>query len=202
MSTPPAWSLPFIVAAFALPIVVGFSLGGPGLGLGVGALAVFAIVALAARAKPRGTIETATASDERRRVLVVTTQDLDDPATSESIAKRAHLGEGSEPAEVVVLAPARTGFLDRWASDERASREDAQRLLVLGAASLGRADLPVRARVGDADVVLAVEDELRTFAATEVILVTGPPQDDAEGERAAAELAERITQPLTRLTVG
>ena len=73
---------------------------------------------------------------------------------------------------------------------------------MLGAASLGKADVPVRARVGDADVVLAVEDELRTFAATEVILVTGPSQDDADGERAARELGERVAQPLTRLVVG
>ncbi len=201
MSAPPAWTLPFLIAALALPIVAGFSVGGPGLGLAIGALAVVAVVIVAARAKPRSTIETARSTDGRRRILVVTTQDLDEPATTEKIAAAADLHDDEE-TEIVVLAPARTAFLDRWASDERAARADAQRILVLGAASLGKADVPVRARVGDADVVLAVEDELRTFAATEVILVTGPSQDDADGERAARELGERVAQPLTRLVVG
>lgn len=201
MERPPAWALPFIVLALALPIIVGFSVGGPGVGLGIGALAIFAIVVVAARSKPRLTIETARSRDGKRRILVVTTQDLDEPTTTERIAAAADLHDDEE-TEIVVLAPARAAFLDRWASDERAARADAQRVLVLGAASLGKADVPVRARVGDADVVLAVEDELRTFAATELILVTGRPNTDPAGERAAAELAERIRQPLTRLTVG
>jgi len=202
METPPAWALPLIVAALAVPIVAGFALGGPGVGLAVGALAIVALVVVAVRAKPRSAIETASAADDQRRILLVTTQDLDDPATVERIVAGAGLADAEAPAHVVVLVPAETGFLDRWASDRRAARDQAQKRLVLGAASLGKADVDVRARVGDPDVVLAVEDELRTFAATEVILVTGPAATDAPGERAATELRDRLTAPFTHVVTG
>ena len=198
----PAWTLPLIVVAIAVPIVAGFALGGPALGLAIGALVTVGLIVLVARAKPGGRIETATAGDERRRILLVTTQDLDDPQTTERIAEHANLGNGGPAADVLILAPAKSGFLARWASDERAAKAEAQRRLVLGAASLGKADIDVRATVGDENVVLAVEDQLATFPATEVILVTGPESSDPAGQRAATELSARLRQPLTRLTVA
>ena len=98
-----------------------------------------------------------------------------------------------------MLAPSTSGFLDRWASDVTAAREEAQRKLVVTLAALSRAHVVAEAQVGDAELVQAVEDQLRTFPATEVVLATGPSAEDPEGERAAGELSRRLRQPFSRL---
>jgi hypothetical protein len=55
---------------------------------------------------------------------------------------------------------------------------------------LAKAGIAASARVGDEDLVQMTEDELRSFAADEVLLV-----DDERG-RAAAELRARLSVPL------
>jgi hypothetical protein len=45
------------------------------------------------------------------------------------------------------------------------------------------------ARVGDEDIVQAVEDQLQSFPATEVVLVSG---DGEDVDAAAAELGSRL----------
>ena len=91
-------------------------------------------------------------------------------------------------AEVRVLAPARIGFLDRWASDVEGARQEAQRNLVATVAALAKAGIDAEARVGDEDFVQAVEDQLQSYAADEVVLVS---VDDAGSD--AAEPADRGT---------
>ena len=193
------WALPLIVAAIVVPVVAGFMVGGPPLGLGVGFLACASLVVIAARARPSGTIETATPSDARRHLLIVTSREIDDPADIEALARATGLDRGEQDAEVRVLAPSTSGFLDRWASDVTAAREEAQRKLVVTLAALSRAHVVAEAQVGDAELVQAVEDQLRTFPATEVVLATGPSAEDPEGERAAGELSRRLRQPFSRL---
>lgn len=196
------WTLPLIVAGVALPIVAAFAVAGPGGGLGVGFLVVAAIVIFAARLTPRGPIETARAPDLRRRILVVAAHEVDDPQVAEQIRAEADLEEPGPPVEIVVLVPAVSGTLDRWASDLRRAREEAQRKLVVSLASLGKADVSARAAMGDQDVVQAVQDQLQAFAATEVILVTGSSAADPPGHRAAVELEERLQQPLVHITAA
>lgn len=48
----------------------------------------------------------------------------------------------------------------------------------------------------------AVEDQLPSFAATEVILVTGSAGEDPAGEGAAAELEQRLRVAFRRLVVS
>jgi hypothetical protein len=193
------WTLPLIVAAVILPLAVGFIVGGPPLGLALGFLAAATLVVFAARKPPRGLIETAPAKDLRRHVLIVLTHELDSPAAIDRIVRDAELDSAADGAEILILAPARSGLLDRWANDVRAARAEAQRKLVVSIATLGKANVAADAAVGDEGVVQAVEDRLRSFPATEVILVTGSPEEDQEGERAAAELEERLRQPLSRI---
>jgi hypothetical protein len=192
------WKLPLIVIAIAVPIVAGFYLGGPGVGVGVGALAAVGLIYYAARQRPRGGIGGPSA-DGVDRVLVVVGHPVEDPATIAEIAAAARATDG-EPAEVLVLAPARIGFLDRWASDVEEARRQAQRNLVLTVASLAKAGVAADARVGDEDLVQAVEDAIGGFAATEVILVAG--DDDEAAERAAAELESRLRVGFRRLLVS
>ena len=189
------WKLPFVVAALAVPIVAGFLLGGPGVGVAVGALAAVSLLVVAARQRPEGPIGEAEAGDGARHVLIVAAHDVEEPGDVERIARAAGIdAAGSADAgqadggEVRVLVPARIGFLDRWASDVEGARHRAQQRLVVTVAALARAGIAAEARVGDEDVVQAVEDQLQAYPATEVVLVTG----GEDGERAAAQLRERL----------
>ncbi|MDX6634768.1 MAG: hypothetical protein QOF06_971 [Solirubrobacterales bacterium] len=110
--------------------------------------------------------------------------------------------KGGEPAKVMVLAPARIGFLDRWASDVEAARRDAQRRLVLSVAALAAAGVEAEARVGDEDLVQAVEDQLGSFPASEVILVSAAGQEDSAAAAAADELRSRLRVGFRWLVTG
>ena len=191
-----SWKLPLIVAAITLPIVAAFAIGfaigvgGSGLGLATAALVATTIVVIAARQRPRGTIESAPAVDARRHVLLVSTLPVEDPGAVAEIARAAELGAAAGNADVLVLAPARIRFLDRWASDVEPAREAAQRNLVVTVAALAKAGVEAEARVGDEDVVQAVEDQLQTYPATDVVLVSAAA--GAGDEEASAELSERL----------
>ncbi len=198
------WKLPLIALAIAVPIVAGFAIGGGG-GLAVGSVTVLVIVLFAIRAVPRGPIESAPAEDERRHVLIVSPGAVEDPADVARIVGAAHLGAGDgaveapADAEVVVLVPARIGFLDRWASDVEGARHRAQQHLVATVAALAKAGVAAEARVGDEDVVQAVEDALQSYPATEVVLVSG---DGEDVETAAGELATRLRAEFRHVRVG
>jgi len=198
-----AWKLPLIVAALAVTIVGGFYVGGPGLGLAVGALAAATIVVMAVRHPPLYPIVPAPLTDLRRHVLVVVSAPLEDSGAIERVAQAARVGDGDQAeAEVLVLSPARIGFLDRWSSDFRRASHRAQRRLVVSVASLAKADVAAEARVGDEDLVQAVEDTLGSFPATEVILVTGSAESDVAGNAAAAELTSRLRVDFQHLILG
>jgi hypothetical protein len=182
------WKLPVIVAAIAVPIVGAFALGGGGAGVAVGALAAVALVVVAARQRPRGPIGSAPAEDGSRHVLLVVTCAVEEPAAVRRIAAAAGLDGNRNDAGVLVLSPAKLGFLDRWASDVEGARQAAQQNLVATVAALAKAGIAAEARVGDEDVVQAVEDQLQSFPASEVVLVSGGVGDSA----AAAELESRL----------
>ncbi|HVD41101.1 MAG TPA: hypothetical protein VNC16_08885 [Solirubrobacterales bacterium] len=188
-----AWKLPLIVKGIAVSIVGGFYLGGPGLGMAVGALAAATIIVMAVRKPPLRPIVPAPAPDLREHLLVVVEQPLEDSATIERIAAASKPLDPAEPEpEVLVLAPTRNRFLDRWASDTRPGHERAQRSLVLSLASLAQAGVAATARVGDEDVVQTVTDQLREYPATEVFLVADP----GAGSHAAEELRSRLRAPF------
>jgi hypothetical protein len=198
-----AWKLPLIVTALAVAIVGGFYVGGPGLGLAVGALAATSIVVMAVRHPPLHPIVPAPLGDFRRHVLVVVSAPLEDSATIDQIARAARIGDGEEAeAEILVLSPARIGFLDRWSSDFRRASQRAQSRLVVSLASLAKAEVAATARVGDENLIQAVDDTLRSFPATEVILVTGSPESDPAGNAAVPELESRLRADFRHLALS
>jgi len=182
------WKLPLLVAAIAAPVVLGFYIGGPGAGLAMGALVAVAIVVLAVRQRPRGPIAPPE-PELGHRTLVVLAARLEDPETIEQVAAAVRR-EG--PGEVLLLSPVRIGFLDRWASDVEGARGDAQRRSVIGVAALAAAGIEAEARVGDEDLVQAVEDQLGSFPASQVILVSAPGEADPGAAAAADELRSRL----------
>ncbi|HVD86201.1 MAG TPA: hypothetical protein VNB59_02230 [Solirubrobacterales bacterium] len=197
------WKLPLVVAAIAVPIAVAFYFGGPGVGVAIGALVGVAIMVWAVRQRPRGAIGEPADGAGAGKLLVVVGDPLEDAAAIAAIAEIAAGEEASnESAEVMVLAPARLGFFDRWASDVEGARRDAQQRLVLSVASLAAAGIEAEARVGDEDVVQAVEDQLGSFAATAVVLVTAAGEEDAAVAEAASELRERLRAEFRWIVVS
>jgi hypothetical protein len=196
------WKLPLIVIAIAVPIVVGILVGGPGVGLALGALVGVLLVYVAVQMRPRGGIGDSPDPMLRRRLLVVVGRAIEDPATTAAIATEAGVDGKRDLAEVMILAPARIGFLDRWASDLEPARREAQKDLVISVASLAKVGVVAEARVGDEDIVQAVEDQVGSFKATEVVLVTGPDAADPAAASAAGELASRLRTGFRRLVVA
>jgi len=195
------WKLPFLVAAIAVPIVLAFVVGGPGAGVAIGALAAVAIVVVAIAQRPRGPIASAPRQDRRPHLLVVVSRPVEEAAAVQAIAGEA-LGKGhGDEAEVLILAPAHVGFLDRWASDLEAARREAQQSLVMTVASLAKAGIGAEARVGDEDIVQAVEDQLQSFPATTVVLATGSAEEDPAANEAARELESRLEAEFHHIVV-
>ncbi|HEX5610791.1 MAG TPA: hypothetical protein VFX45_11960 [Solirubrobacterales bacterium] len=193
------------MAAIAVPIVAAFRVGGGGVGVAAGALVTAAIIVIAVRQRPLGPIGRAPDASGRRRLLLVVDRPLEDPVAIAEIATQAEGSVAEDPggtAEVLVLAPARIGFLDRWASDLEGARRDAQQRLVVTVASLAKAGIAAEARVGDEDPVQAVEDAVGSFAATEVVLVTAPADRDPAAAEAAAELERRLRARFRRLVLS
>jgi hypothetical protein len=185
------WKLPLIVAGVVVPTVAAFMLGGPGVGVAIGAFAAVGLVLVAIRQRPEGPIASADRRDAKRHVLIVAAGGVEEPADVAEIKRVAGLrsGEDEDEDEVRVLVPARIGFLDRWASDVEDARHRAQERLVMTVAALAKAGVAAEARVGDEDIVQAVEDQLQSYPATEVVLVSG--EGDGADE-AADELSSRL----------
>ena len=199
-----SWTLPFVVLALIAPSVGAFALVGPQLGLAVGALTAATVVFAAARIRYDEPIAVAAAQDSRYRVLVVAPRALEHPEALAELARiaadgqRARGGESDGEPQVLVLAPARSSALARWASDVGAARSTAAHALAVSLASLAAAGLDGAGRIGDGDVVKAIEDELRSFAADEVAILPGPGVERAEIE----EVRRRLDRPVRVLEAG
>ena len=144
-------------------------------------------------------IEVASSPDRRYRMLVVTTEGVDEPGIVERIAAIASEGQqvvdpNSGP-EIVVLTPAVQSTLDRWASDVRKARRRARAALAVSLGAFAVAGIDAAGKVGDGNPVQAVEDELHTFPAREVVVVDGPGLGGAE----VAELRRRLDRPVREL---
>ncbi|MFN8113930.1 MAG: hypothetical protein U0R51_12130 [Solirubrobacterales bacterium] len=184
-----------IIVISTVSIVAAFYLGGPGLGMADATLMAALLVVMAIRLKPETPIVPPRPRDGRSHLLLVADVPLEDGESVERVAAAA--AGDREPGDILVLAPHRPRFAERWTSDVDRGRERAQDCLVLTLASLAKAGVAADARVGDEDVVQAVDDQLRSYPATQVVLI-----DDAggsNGSAAADELATRLRVPFMRL---
>jgi hypothetical protein len=186
-----AWAIPLIIALICASIVASMALAGlvgAGLGMAVGAVAATALVIFASRAKPDRRIEVAESHDGGHRVLVMAVGE----ATTESAERVAQLAGRATDVRIVVPVPSHR--LDRWMSAEDDARRDAEGRLARSAGELVAAGLPVSGSVGDHDPAQALEDELRNFAADEVILLV------ANGRDPLAKIETRLSLPLRRVS--
>lgn len=186
------FAIPLIIAAIGIAIVAAMALTGTfgaGLGMAVGALAATSLVVFAARSKPQPRLEVASSEDAGHRVLVVAVAE----ATPESAQRIADIS--GSPSDVRLVVPVPSHRLDRWLSAEDDARHQAEALLARSAGTLVAAGLPVSGSIGDADPAQALEDELRGYAADEVVLLTAGDKDPL------GKVEARIGLPLRRVTV-
>jgi hypothetical protein len=195
-----AWKLPLIVCAITLPIVGAFLIAGPPLGFVAGALGVVVLLVVAARMRPLGPIGELP-RDGRHHLLLVVADPIEEPNAVRELRDAAGLEPGGE-AEVRVLAPARIGFLERWTSDVAHARDEAQRNLVATVAALAKDGIEAEARVGDEDFVQAVEDQLQSYHADEVVLVSADAAASEEVSSAVAELSSRLRAEFRHVVLG
>lgn len=184
-------AIPLIIAAIGVPVVAAMALAGTfgaGLGMAVGALAATSVVVFAARSKPQRKLEVATGDDSGHRVLVLAVAEAT-PAAAQRIADIT-----GSPSDVRLLVPVPSHRLDRWLSAEDNARHEAEARLARSAGVLVAAGLPVSGSVGDADPAQALEDELRGYAADEVVLLS------AGGKDPLGKVESRLGLPLRRVT--
>lgn len=181
-----------------VPIFAGFLLVGAQLGLALGAAMAAALIVVAARSKPDVRIEVAEPGPGvRGGLLVLAIAPIEDPRTAGIVAA---IADSTRPVAdeggLLVVAPASSSLLDRWADDLDRARFESQRALAVSLASLAAAGIAAEGRVGDGDPLRAAEDALRTYAATEVVVVA----PEGEAERQLAELERRLDRPLRRVS--
>lgn len=106
---------------------------------------------------------------KERRVLVVALGQLGEEAldTIRPAARPA-------PAHVLVVHPTPVSAVHHWASDVDAARARAERALEENLALLRERGVAARGKVGDEDTVQSIEDALRIFPASEILLWAGP----------------------------
>ncbi len=183
-----SWQPPLLLIVLIVPAAIGFALAGPGLGISIAGLSLVGLAVIAMLVIPRDPIGRTPRPDLARRLLVVTTFPVEDVASIQRVADEVRLGFDENDSEIRLLTPATNTFLRRWATDLERARDRAQRDLVVSVASLTLAGVDASASVGDENLVQAVEDELATFDATEVFLLTrGDPESEA-----ASQLRERL----------
>jgi len=192
-----SWHPPLILLAMILPGVIGFAAGGPGFGIMLAGFCLVGLVVIVLRLAPNDPIGMNQHPELVRRLLVVTTFPIEDPRTVERVADEIELSAVEPGTEVKLLAPASSTFLDRWATDLRAARRRAQRDLVISVASLTLTGVDAGAQVGDENLVYAVEDQLATYDATSVILISRE-NDRFEG---SVEVLKKRLKPAFRHVV-
>ena len=184
------FAIPLIIAAIGVPIVAAMALAGTfgaGLGMAVGAVVATGVLVFAARSRPNRRLEVAKRRDAGHRVLVVAVAE----PTAGAAQRIAELVGSAEDVRLVVPVPSHR--LDRWLSAEDEARHRAEARLARSAGALVAAGLPVSGSVGDADPAQALEDELRHFAADEVVLLLG------DGNDPLVKVESRLGIPLRRV---
>jgi hypothetical protein len=187
-------------------VLIGW-LSAPAAGLAVFAAATvwtaFSRLCVAVRDRP-ATLRRAMSELDRARpqaghhVLVVANETLAGAELAELI-----LQHGRDHVEVDVLAPVLASHLHYAVSDIDGEVADARTRLERSLAWAREHKLVARGEVGDPNPTTALEDELRTFGANEVIVVTHPRDRETWQERGElARLRRELDVPVTHFVVG
>jgi GABA permease len=189
------------VVAFAA-VALASLLGGPWLGVPVWiAVTVAAALVYLRSGRGRRVLRTAPAhagGPDEWRVLVVANETLASPQLVEEIEKAA---TGARPS-VLVVCPALTSAVRRWASDVDGGRARAKQRLEESLDLLREAGIEAQGEIGDDDPLVAIEDALRTFVADEIVIATHPAEQETWLERGLVERTrERFALPIVHVVI-
>jgi hypothetical protein len=130
-------------------------------------------------------------------VLVVANEALAGAELAELILQHRR-----EPVEVDVLAPVLASHVHYAVSDIDGELAEARTRLERSLAWAREHNIVARGEVGDPNPTTALEDELRTFGANEVIVVTHPRDRETWQERGElARLRRELDVPVTHVVV-
>src|SRR4051812_27968056 len=110
------------------------------------------------------------AGDERGGILVIANRTCPCPVLVDEIARRVN----GMPAQVLVVAPALNSRLRHWVSDVDGAVERARNRVGLAVAELRERGLNARGEVGDSNPLLAIDDALAGFPASQIVIATHP----------------------------
>jgi hypothetical protein len=169
-------------------------------------LAVFVLLTLGAiawivrarREPPARTTHISRSAPGERRILVIANETVGGETLREEIRRRAEDYE----ERVRVICPTLLSRVRFIASDEDEARAQAQERLAHSLSRLREVGVNCEGEVGEADPVQAIEDELRTFGADEIIISTHPEGRSLWLERGVVRSArERFDVPITHVVV-
>jgi len=126
-----------------------------------------------------------TPDQSEQRILVIANRTCPCNALADEVAERTR----DASAEVLVVAPALNSLLRHLTSDVDAAVIHAQERVNRAVAQLRNRGLRVRGYVGDTNPLLAIEDALTDFSATEIVIATHPPGQSHWLERGLIEKA-------------
>lgn len=128
------------------------------------------------------------------KVLVIASE----PISADRL--RDALGEATEDAEIMVVAPAlHRSALRFWLSDADEAIGRAETVQQETVDDLDDAGLDAEGDTGESDPVKAVEDVLVTFKAERIVLFSRPSSEQRHDEQIDADaLAERVGLPVQR----
>ena len=133
-----------------------------------------------------------------RRLLVIANETCMGSELFEVMRERA---DGPD-SEVLIVAPALTSRLRYWMSDEDAGIEAAGRRLADSLERCAAAGVVPHGALGDADPLQALDDGVRSFSPTEVIIATHPESRSNWLEHGlVAQARERFDVPITHVVV-
>ena len=142
-------------------------------------------------------VEHVGAPDEHR-VLVVANETVEGEELLSAISTLAL----TQTARFLVVCPALNSRLKTWTSDEDPARAAAQERLDATLARLVSVGIEARGGVGDSDPLVAIEDAVRTFHPTEIVISTHPPGKSNWLESGIVESVRvRFDVPVTHVVV-
>jgi len=132
-----------------------------------------------------------------QHMLVVANRTCPCPELIEQVSERALK---SEDHRVFVLAPALNSRLRHYVSDSDGAAAAADARLAQALDGFAAAGVRAEGRIGDADPLTAIEDELTSFPAQEIIISTYPSQRSNWLESdLIARARDRFGLPVTHL---
>jgi hypothetical protein len=134
----------------------------------------------------------------QRHILVVAGERL----AGEELARELHTGGGLD-VELDVLAPILAPRSHHLASDIDREREEARERLEASLAWATEQGFAAKGEVGDSDLFVAIEDELRDFGVDELVIVRHVRERRSSlANRMLGYLAKELEIPVREIVVG